>query len=416
MEILKAYRFRLEPDEVQERFCHQTSGSCRFLKNLCLEQRTKAYAQEGRHKVHYGAQAKELPELRAMLPWLKEAPAQVLQQAMMDLEQAFKRFFDKVAAHPTYQKKGQRDSFRFPQDFEVDEANHRIKLPKMGWIRYRPGRGKAARRLKGQVRSITVSRDGNHWFASILCKCEVAEPPAVHGFAVGADLGVAKAIALSTGEVLEVLGMTKAEQKKLAKLQRSMAMKKRFSKNWQKLKRRIARLHSTVARRRRDSINKATTYLAKNHRLIVIENLRVKNMTRAPKPKTDPDQQGSFLPNGAAAKAGLNRVVLDKGFGEIRRQLEYKHVWYGSQLLVENAAYTSQQCSKPDCGHTEAGNRKSQADFCCLKCGHAENADLNAAKNILSAGIHTERTVGHTGVKGAVTPLKQPAKRRKPAA
>ena len=107
----------------------------------------------------------------------------------------------------------------------------------------------------------------------------MATPPAVHGFAVGADLGVAKAIALSTGEVLEVLGMTKAEQKKLAKLQQTLAKKKRFSKNWQKLKRRIARLHSTVARRRRDSINKATTYLAKNHRLIVIEDLRVKNMT-----------------------------------------------------------------------------------------------------------------------------------------
>jgi putative transposase len=296
----------------------------------------------------------------------------------------------------------------------VDEANRRIKFPKMGWVRYRQGRGKSARKIQGEVRSITVSRDGDHWFASILCKQEVATPPAVHGFAVGADLGVAKAIALSTGEVLEVLGMTKTEQKKLAKLQQSLAKKKRFSKNWQKLKRRIARLHGTVARRRRDSINKATTYLAKNHRLIVIEDLRVKNMTRAPKPKADPDQEGSFLPNGAAAKAGLNRVVLDKGFGESRRQLDYKHVWYGSQLLAENPAYTSQKCS--ECGHAETDNRKSQADFCCLKCGHAENADTNASKNILSAGIHTERTVGHTGVKRKASPLRQPAKHRNPAA
>ena len=173
-------------------------------------------------------------------------------------------------------------------------------------------------------------------------------------------------------------------------------------------------MHGTVARRRRDSINKATTYLAKNHRLIVIEDLRVKNLTRAPKPKTDPDQEGAFLPNGAAAKAGLNRAVLDKGFGGIRRQLEYKHVWYGSKLLAENPAYTSQKCS--ECGHTEADNRKSQEGFCCLKCSHAENADLNAAKNILSAGIHTERTVGHTGVKRKASPLRQPAKHRNPAA
>lgn len=413
MEILKAYRFRLEPDEAQARFCRQTAGSCRFLKNLCLEQRSRAWSF-GRHSVGFAAQCADMADLKGVLPWLSEAPSQVLQQALKDLDLAFKRFFAGLADHPTFQKKGERDSFRFPQGFEVDEANQRIKFPKMGWIRYRRGRGKSARRLMGDVRSITVSRDGDHWLASVLCKQEAATPPAVHGFAVGADLGVAKAIALSTGEVLEVLGMTKAEQKKLAKLQQAMAKKKRFSKNWQKLKRRIARLHSTVARRRRDSINKATTYLAKNHRLIVIEDLRVKNLTRTPKPKADPDQEGAFLPNGAAAKAGLNRVVLDKGFGEIRRQLEYKHVWYGSQLLAENPAYTSQKCSA--CGHTEADNRKSQEDFYCLKCGHTENADLNAAKNILSAGIHTERTVGHTGVKKKATSLRQPAKHRKPAA
>jgi putative transposase len=413
MEILKAYRFRLEPDEVQERFCRQTAGSCRFLKNLCLEQRSMAWSF-GRHSVGFAAQCSDTADLKEMLPWLSEAPSQVLQQAIKDLDWAFKRFFAGIADYPTFQKKGEHDSFRFPQGFEVDEANRRVKFPKMGWVRYRQGRGKSARKIQGEVRSITVSRDGDHWFASILCKQEAATPPAVHGFAVGADLGVAKAIALSTGEVLEVLGMTKAEQKKLAKLQQAMAKKMRFSKNWQKLKRRIARLHSTVARRRRDSINKATTYLAKNHRLIVIEDLRVKNMTRAPKPKADPDLEGAFLPNGAAAKAGLNRVVLDKGFGEIRRQLDYKHVWYGSQLLAENPAYTSQKCS--ECGHTEADNRQSQEGFCCLKCGHTENADLNAAKNILSAGIHTERTVGHTGVKRKANPLRQPAKHRKPAA
>ena len=111
----------------------------------------------------------------------------------------------------------------------MDEANRRIKFPKMGWVRYRQGRGKSARKIQGEVRSITVSRDGDHWFASILCKQEVATPPAVHGFAMGADLGVAKAIALSTGEVLEVLGMTKTEQKKLAKLQQSLAKKKRLN-------------------------------------------------------------------------------------------------------------------------------------------------------------------------------------------
>jgi len=417
MEVLKAFRFRLDLDPRQDRLCRQTAGCCRFLKNLALEQRSMAYAQEGRHHVGYAAQCADLVGLKEIAPWLSEAPSQVLQQALKDLNQAFKNFFEHRADYPTFHKKGRGDSFRFPQGFEVDEAQSRIKIPKLGWVHYRQGRKQAARKLQGEIKSITVSRDGDFWYASVQCKLEIAAPPAIHGIAVGVDLGVKQALTLSTGEVLDVLGMTEAERKQLARLQRALAGRKKFGKNWQKLKRRIARLHSVVARRRRDSIHKATTYLAKNHRLIVIEDLRIKNMAKAAKPKADPFQAGAFLPNGAAAKAGLNRVILDKAMSEARRQLEYKCPWYGSKVLAEDPAYTSQKCSEPGCGHTEADNRKTQADFLCLKCGHTENADLNAAKNILSAGLHTERTVGHTGVEGESKPRKQPEQvRRKPAA
>ena len=378
MEILKAFRFRLDLDEAQERFCRQTAGACRFIKNLCLEQRSMAWTH-GKHSLSYVAQSAELKGLKEMLPWLEEAPSQALQQAMMDLDRAFQNFFAGRASYPTFQKKGQRDSFRFPQGFEVDEGSQRVKLPKLGWMSYRNGKGRHALKLAGKTKSITVSREGKHWFASVLCEIVMADPKPIQAPAVGVDLGVAQAITTATGEVLAVLGMTKAEERRKARLQRSMARKQKGSMNRFKARKRLAEFQTRISRRRRDAIHKATTYLSKNHGRVVVEDLRVKNMTASAKGTLEAPGKN------VKAKAGLNRVILDKGFGEIRRQLEYKCRWYGSELVAVNPAYTSQRCH--ECGHTEAGNRPSQAVFRCLKCGHKANADVNAAKNILKAGL-----------------------------
>ena len=152
---------------------------------------------------------------------------------------AFQNFFDGFADHPTFHKKGERDSFRFPQGFDVKAPEARIYLPKFGWVAYRQGRGKAIRTIQGEVRSITMSREGDSWYASILVKQEAPEPSPIHGFAVGVDLGVKVPLALSTSETLDILGMTTKEQAKLAKLQRALALKVNFSKNWVKQKRRL---------------------------------------------------------------------------------------------------------------------------------------------------------------------------------
>jgi len=380
MEILKGHRFRLDLDEVQESLVSRTAGICRFLWNLALEQRSMAWSW-GRHSVGYNAQAGELADLKGYAPWIAEAPHHCLQQTLRDLDRAFQNFFAGRASYPTFRKKFQRDSFRFPdpKQFVVDEAGQRVRLPKLGWVSYCNGKGRHALKLAGKVKSITVSREGKHWFASILCEIERAEPKPVQAPAVSVDLGVAQAMTTSTGEVLAVLGMTKAEERKKARLQRSLARKRKGSKNRSKARTRLAEFQSRISRRRRDAIHKATTYLSKNHGRVVVEDLRVKNMTASAKGTVEAPGRK------VKAKAGLNRAVLNVAFGEIRRQLEYKCRWYGSELVAVNPAYTSQRCS--ECGHTEAGNRPSQAVFCCLKCGHAENADHNAAKNILEAGI-----------------------------
>lgn len=392
MLILKGHRFRLDLNEAQEHFCSRTSGTGRFLWNLALEQRSKAWTH-GRHSVGYAAQCADLPALKVEVHWLAEAPSQVLQQVLKDLQTAFQNFFAGRASYPAFRKKYEHDSFRFPEpkQFVVDEVGQRIKLPKLGWVAYRNGRGRHALKLQGRPKSITVSREGRHWYASVLCEAEVPEPMPLRRPPVGLDLGVAKAIMCSTGgDPLPILGRTETEDRKIARLQRDLARTKKGSKNRHKARMRLAALQARIAARRRDSIHKATTMLAKNHGLIVIEDLRVKDMTKAPRAKPDPNRPGRFLKNGARRKAGLNKAILDKGWGEIRRQLGYKTLWYGSRLLVVDPAYTSQRCSEPGCGHIEAGNRLDQETFRCLKCGHTENADLNAAKNILADGLAVE--------------------------
>jgi putative transposase len=380
MEILKGHRFRLDLDEGQEALCSRTAGICRFIWNLALEQRTLAWAN-GRHSVGYHAQAKELSELKAYAPWIAEAPYHCLQQTLRDLDRAFQNFFEGRASYPTFRKKFQRDRFRFPdpKQFAVDEAARQVKLPKLGRVPYRNGRGKHALKLAGKAKSITVSREGKKWFASILCEDEVPEPRPLLAPAVGVDLGVAQAMTTSTGEVLAAMGMTRAEERKNARLQRSLARKCKGSKNRAKARTRLAEFQARISRRRRDAIHKATTYLSKNHGRVVVEDLRVKAMTASAKGTLEAPGRN------VRAKAGLNRSVLNVAFGEIRRQLEYKCRWYGSELVAVNPAYTSQRCSA--CRHTEAGNRPSQAVFCCLACGHSANADHNAARNILEAGI-----------------------------
>ena len=381
MKVQKGHRFRLDLDEAQAEFCSRTAGICRFLWNLALEQRSMAYRQEGRHSVGYNAQAGELSDLKAFAPWIAEAPSHCLQQTLRDLDTAFQNFFAKRAAYPNFRKKFQRDSFRFPdaKQFLVDEVGLRVKLPKLGQVAYRNGKGRHALMLDGKAKSITVSREGRHWFMSVLCESEVPEPLVNPGTPVGLDLGVAHAITTSTGEHLPVLGRTRAEDRRLARLQRNLGRKKKGSRNRAKARTDLAEFQARIARRRRDSIHKATTKLAKNHGLVVIEDLQVKGMTAS--------AAGTLEAPGrnVRAKSGLNRVILDKAWAEIRRQLGYKCLWSGSRLVVVNPAYTSQRCSR--CGHREAGNRPSQEKFACLACGHAENADINAAKNILAAGL-----------------------------
>ncbi len=305
--------------------------------------------------------------------WLKDSPSQPLQQSLKDLERAYKNFFRKRAAFPRFKKRGQNDAFRYPQGVKLDQENSRIFLPKLGWMRYRN-----SRQVTGVVKNVTVSQSCGKWYISIQTESEVSTPVHPSASMVGLDAGVAKLATLSDGTVFEPVNSFQKNQKTLARLQRQLSRKVKFSNNWQKQKRKIQRLHSCTANIRRDYLHKVTTTVSKKHAMIVIEDLKVSNMSKS--------AAGTVSQPGrnVRAKSGLNRSILDQGWYEMRRQLAYKQLWRGGQVLAVPPAYTSQRCAC--CGHTAKENRLSQSKFRCQVCGYTANADVNGARNILAAG------------------------------
>ncbi|MCU7149787.1 transposase [Salmonella enterica] len=374
MKRLQAFKFQLRPDGQQEREMRRFTGSCRFVFNRALALQNENY-EAGNKFIPYTNMASWLVEWKNSpeMQWLKDAPSQPLQQSLKDLERAYKNFFQKRAAFPRFKKRGQNDAFRYPQGVKLDQKNSRIFLPKLGWLRYRN-----SRQVTGIVKNVTVSQSCGKWYISIQTESEVSTPVHPSASMVGLDAGVAKLATLSDGTVFEPVNSFQKKQKKLARLQRQLSRKIKFSNNWQKQKRKIQRLHSRIANIRRDYLHKVTTTISKKHAMIVIEDLKVSNMSRS--------AAGTVSQPGrnVRAKSGLNRSILDQGWYEMRRQLEYKQLWRGGQVFAVPPAYTSQRCAC--CGYAAKENRLSQSKFRCQACGYIANADVNGARNILAAG------------------------------
>ncbi len=358
----RGYRYRLDLTPEQAALARRTAGCARVVYNLALEQRSMWWRQ-GRKSIGYAAQCAQLVELKAAYPWRREAPSHTLQQALRDLDRAFRNFFEGRAKYPRFRQRGRDDRFRFPDSTQFRVKGSHVQLPKFGMCAMR-----FSRPIPGQIRNVTVSYEAGHWYISFGTIEEMADPVTPTGEAIGLDVGVANAVTV-------------------LRLERSIARKRRHSANQRKARARLARLHARARRRRHDQIHKLTTALAKNHSLIAVESLNIAGMTGSAKGTME--EPGTNV----RAKAGLNREILERAWGEINRQLTYKTLWYGSDLVAFPAHYSSQECS--ECGHVAAENRPSQAVFRCVACQHAEHADANASKIILARGLN-ELAVGRT--------------------
>ncbi len=387
MKRLQAYKFQLLPNGAQQRSMTCYAGHARKVWNLSLAEQERRYKAGEKFASEFDMN-QWLVEWKKQYPYLAHSPSQTLQQVMKHLAQAYKAFFKGDASHPVMKKKGRcAASFRFPQGFRIEQDNHRIFLPKLGWIRYR-----CSRKIEGDVKNITVSFSSGHWYASIQTEREVDEPIPQATSAVGIDMGIARLATLSDGSFLEPLNSFRKHEQRLARYQRAMSRKKKFSKNWMKAKARVQKIQARIGNVRRDYLHKATTIISKNHALVVVEDLKIRNMSKSAAGTIE------YPGRNVSAKSGLNKAILDQGWFEFRRQLEYKLAWNGGQLIAVPPQYTSQSC--PCCGHVSRDNRQTQAKFKCVDCGFAEHADLVGAINIKAAGLAV-LACGEAGQSGA---------------
>ena len=376
MQRLQAFKYELRPTGEQLLNMRRFAGACRFVYNRALALQQERYAR-GEKKLGYAGLCRELTGWRnsKQTPWLGDGPVHTQQQALKDLERAYTNFFQKRADFPRFKRKGQSDSFRYPdpKQIKLDAGNGRIFLPKLGWLRYRNSRD-----VLGEVRNVTVSASAGKWFISIQTERTVEHPIHPAGSIVGIDVGIAQFATLSDGTVLSSAHSYRRYRRRLAFLQRRLSRKKKFSRNWVKAKAQVQQLHHKIACLRRDHLHQVTSAICKNHAVVVIEDLKVRNMSAS--------AAGTIENPGrnVRSKAGLNRSILDQGWHEFRRQLEYKQSWLGGGVIAVPPQNTSRMCSC--CGHVATENRTTQSRFECVQCGHAENADLNAARNILAAG------------------------------
>ena len=377
--IRKAYKFRLKTNSDIENTLARFCGSSRFLWNKFLAMNLERLENQ-QSMLWYNEQAFWLTVWKRSdeYGFLQECPSQVLQQKLRDLERAFKDCFDKsqpLKRLPVFKKKGSGDGIRFPQGFKID--NRRIFLPKIGWIGFHK-----SCTIQGKVKNITITRRGKKWYASVQVEqiLEIGQHPS--DSEIGIDVGINYFAAFSDGTMIKGVNSFRKHEDTLSREQRKLSRKKKGSNNWKKQKNRISGLHHKIANVRSDFLHKLSTEVSQNHAKVYLEGLQIRNMSASAKGTIE--EPGRMV----RAKTGLNKSILDQGWYAFRRQLDYKLSWRGGMLAEVNHRHTSLRCSC--CGHTAKENRVLQDIFRCQVCEHEENADLNAAKNIL--------TVGQTGM------------------
>jgi putative transposase len=369
-----------------------------LLYNGALAERREAWRHASKTSVKYGQQSAQLKEIRAFDPQRQGRWSFSSQQATLRrLDKAFQAFFRRVKAgekpgYPRFRGATWFDTVDFPRDGDGcrwDSTPHdrvtRVRLQGVGHVRVH-----RHRRVKGRVKTVSVKREGRRWYVILACDEVPPEPLPATGAACGIDMGVMHFLTTSQGTHFANPRHGRRSAAALAQAQRALKAFPRRKREYRTAKHRravakVAALHRKVRRQRTDHAHKTALALVRAHDQIAHERLNITNMVRAPRPKPDPDNAGEFLANGAAAKAGLNRSILDAGWGVFLGILAQKAASAARVLIPVDARNTSRTC--PPCGHVDGENRDGEK-FRCTACGHTDHADRVGAWNVaLRAGL-----------------------------
>jgi putative transposase len=367
----RAYRYRCYPTPEQAATLARTFGCTRYVYNWALRQRTDAY-YERHERIGYGELSSALTALKQHpdTAWLAEVSSVPLQQALRHLDSAFRNLFERRAKYPAFKKKRGKQSATYASTaFAWDAATRTLTLAKME----KPLAIRWSRWFAGSPTTVTVSRDGaGRYFVSFLVDEEIAVLSPCEA-AVGVDLGVTSLAALSTGEKIPNPKHLAQSAHRLKRAQQALCRKQRGSKNREKARRRVARIHAKIADQRLDGLHKLTTRLIHENQVICVESLAVKNMVR---------------------HHALATAMSDASWGELVRQLEYKAAWYGRTLVKIDRWYpSSKRCS--GCGHIVDSLDLATRQWTCPECGVRHDRDVNAAKNMVAVG-HTVLASGES--------------------
>ncbi|MGW2176874.1 RNA-guided endonuclease InsQ/TnpB family protein [Streptomyces sp. NPDC001732] len=391
--MIRAYKFLMRPTVGQQGALAGMLADHCSLYNGALQERRDAYRHASKTTVRYGQQSAQLKEIRAFDPERQGRWSFSSQQATLRrLDKAFAAFFRRVKAgekpgYPRFRSGKRFDTVDFPKDGDGcrwDATPHdpvtRVRLQGVGHVRVHQHRP-----VVGKVKTISVKREGKRWYVILTAEQDRPEPLAATGSVVGIDMGIASFLTDSNGDFVENPRHGAKAAAKLEAAQQALSWCKRGSKRRRKAVEKVAKLHRKVRRQRTDHAHKTALGLVRDHDLIAHEDLKIRSMSKAPAPKPDPDRPGVFLPNGAAAKAGLNRSIVDAGWGVFLAILTAKAEGAGRQVMAVDPRNTSRRC--PACGHTAKENRPTQEKFHCVACGHKAHADTVGALNVLRAGL-----------------------------
>ena len=361
----KSYKFRLYPNQEQKQLFAKTFGCSRAIWNMMLADKIKHYEEAKEMLNNTPAQYKK------EFPWLKEVDSLALANVQLNLQTAYKNFFRSGFGFPKFKKKNHGQSYKTNnQKGSVALENSHIKLPKIGWVRV-----KAHRQIEGVIKSATISMTPTEkYYVSILCETEIDPLPKTNS-SVGIDLGISDFAILSTGEKIGNKRFFKQLSKKLAKEQKILSRKALVakkegrklsdSKNYQKQRMKVAKIHEKIANQRRDFLHKLSTSIVKNHDIICIEDLSSKNLMKNRK---------------------LAKSIGDVSWSEFVGMLEYKANWYEKRVSKISRWYPSSQiCS--DCGFSSDKKPLSVREWTCTNCGSRHDRDINASINILNEGL-----------------------------
>lgn len=395
---MKTYKYRLYPTKKQPERLEWTLARCCELYNAALQERRDTwniikrhpnfFDEEWRkqvvkdHSISLYDQQNQLPEMKELRPEYKEIGAHVLQNVTNRVDKTYKAFFRRVkngekAGFPRFKSKDRYDSFTYPDEWGWKLKDGIFTISNIGAIRLIQHR-----EMKGKIKTLTIKREGKQWYAIFACEVAVEVLPASHED-VGIDLGITHFAALSDGAFIENPRYYRRVEKKLVKLQQALSKKKRGSHRRKKTVQQVAKAHRKIHNQRKDFHHKASRQLVNRYQMIVFEDLKPANMSKAPKPKQDED--GRYLPNGAAAKAGLNKSILDAGWDMFVQITQSKAANAGRTVLCVNPKYTSQICS--GCGTVKKKDLSERWHSC--ECGTELDRDTNAAINILALGKKT---------------------------